>query len=150
MAAQFSSITAVSPYRRQTVQGRMIAASAQPGVFWPRAQNGAVSGISPVADWPARMSPMNRRVKASTSMLKAAASQKIWASPVQPMRSSRCGQSVGTPRKLPRWLHRVLRTIAWISGLSIRAAPDRGASLCSTTPSTASGEKAPGQPVIST
>jgi hypothetical protein len=104
-------------------------------VFWPRAQNGAVSGISPVADWPARTSPMNRRVKASTSMLKAAASQKIWASPVQPMRSSRCGQSVGMPTKLPRWLHRVLRQIAWTIGLSMRATPVRAASLCRTTPS---------------
>ena len=39
----------------------------------------------------------------ATSKLKAAVRAKAWASPVQPMRSLRCGQSVGTSRKLPFW-----------------------------------------------
>ena len=41
-------------------------------------------------------------------MLKQAVPQKAWASPVQPMRSSRWGQSVGTSTKLPLWPHRAL------------------------------------------
>ena len=36
--------------------------------------------------------------------------EKTCTSPVQPSRSSRCGQSVGTSRKLPRMLH---TTFSW-------------------------------------
>ena len=37
-------------------------------------------------------------------MLKEAASQNTWASPIHPSLSSRCGQSVGKPQKLDFWL----------------------------------------------
>ena len=40
----------------------------------------------------------------------AAVRAKIWASPSQPSRSSRCGQSVGTLMKFPRWPQSMLRT----------------------------------------
>ena len=48
-------------------------------------------------------------------MLKLAVGQKTSASPVQPMRSSRWGQSVGVSRKLPIWPQKAL----WISWLTL-------------------------------
>jgi hypothetical protein len=71
-------------------------------------------------------------------MLKAAASQKTLASPVQPSRSSRCGQSVGTPKKFERWLHRLLRHNCWITGLAMRRWPVSARFEETTTPSTSS------------
>src|SRR5690348_6024664 len=44
-----------------------------------------------------RRSPAYLRENAARSMLYDAVRQKTWASPVHPRRSSRCGQSVGTP-----------------------------------------------------
>jgi hypothetical protein len=41
--------------------------------------------------------------EAGNMVLWAAVGANTCASPIQPMRSSRCGQSVGTLRKLPRW-----------------------------------------------
>ena len=52
--------------------------------------------------------------KAATSMLNAAVEAKTWASPVQPSRSSRCGQSVGTSMKLAR----CVQTMFWCSSLA--------------------------------
>ena len=42
---------------------------------------------------------------------------KTWASASQPRRSSRCGQSVGTERKLPRWPQTMLRQ-SWLTSSS--------------------------------
>ena len=51
---------------------------------------GATTGKAPSGVCPARTSPMTLRMKASTSMLNAAASGHTWMSPIPPLRSSRC------------------------------------------------------------
>ena len=52
---------------------------------------------------------MSRRMSVQSNR-NVAVGAKTWRSPVQPSRSSRCGQSVGTSTKLPRVLH---TTLSW-------------------------------------
>ena len=67
-------------------------------------------------------------------MLSAALGRKTWASASQPSRSSRCGQSVGTERKLPRWPHVTLRQ-SWLTrSLEHSNRPVHGVSECTTRP----------------
>ena len=54
---------------------------------------------------PAKRSIIQFVKKLAASILKQAVGQKTCASPVQPMRSFLCGQSVGTSRKFPRCPH---------------------------------------------
>ena len=49
-------------------------------------------------------------------MLSVAVGMKTCASASQPSRSSRCGQSVGTEMKLPRWPQLMLRQ-SWLTML---------------------------------
>ena len=59
---------------------------------------------------------------------------KTWASASQPRRSSRCGQSVGTEMKLPRWPQLMLRQ-SWLTSASEHSnQPVRGVSVCTTRP----------------
>src|SRR5476651_1332405 len=55
--------------------------------------------------------------KPDTSALRAAVGAKTCASPIQPRRSSRCGQSVGTLRKFPRWPQTMFEK-SWLRSLS--------------------------------
>jgi hypothetical protein len=57
---------------------------------------GAVTGYAPEAGCSSSMSCDHFVKYVETSMLSAAVAANTWPSPVQPMRSSRCGQSVGT------------------------------------------------------
>ena len=75
---------------------------------------------------------------------------KTLASPIQPSRSSRCGQSVMTLWRLPRRPHRVFSKILLTSGEEVSTVPAGGASECSTSPVSAVGSGVPGKPVIST
>src|SRR3546814_8299187 len=79
----------------------MIPASLQPAVTTAGKDCGCGTtiGEAPSVRCAARASSRKRRMKGSTSILNAAASRKIWMSPIQPIRSSRCGQSVGTEKK---------------------------------------------------
>src|SRR2546430_5611293 len=83
----------------------MTLASAQPveppPSAWPRdSTSGITWGTLPLAFWSAARSASHLVKNPATSKLKAAVGANAWASPVQPRRSSRCGQSVGTSRKL--------------------------------------------------
>ncbi len=70
-------------------------------------------------------------------------------SPVQPSRSSRCGQSVGTARKLPRW-DQIELLISWFTpAWELSNQPVRSIAEWTTTASTSSAVRSPGQPVIS-
>ena len=61
--------------------------------------------------WPPDLSPENARMTdvESTETRPVAVREKTWASPIQPSRSSRWGQSVGTSRKFARCVHTMLR-----------------------------------------
>ena len=75
---------------------------------------------------------------------------KALMSPVQPSRSSRCGQSVGTPTKLPRIDHTTF-ACSWFSRSSEHSNhPVRRMSVCTTTAVSASAVSSPGQPSTST
>jgi hypothetical protein len=83
-------------------------------------------------------------------MLKAAVREKTWASPVQPSRSSRCGQSVGTSRKLPFCPQRML-CWSWSSiGFDVVSRPVTAMSEWTTTPVRPSSVSSPGQPSTAT
>ena len=70
-------------------------------------------------------------------------------SPVHPRRSSRCGQSVGTARKLPRW-DQIELLISWFTpSWEDSNQPVRGMSECTTTASMSSAVSSPGHPVTS-
>ena len=56
-------------------------------------------------------------------MTKQAVELNTWASPVQPMRSSRWGQSVGTSTKLSFWLHLALRIKRFTFSLPVSKKP---------------------------
>ncbi len=87
----------------------MTPASAQPAtlsVVGPT--RGDTSVNAPVALCASRMSVVNLCENAARFALNEAVRQNTSASPIQPSRSSRCGQSVGTLRKFPRCPHRML------------------------------------------
>ncbi len=83
-------------------------------------------------------------------MLKVAVPTKICASPVQPARSSRCGQSVGMLRKLPRWPQRMLLCSCSRRGSEQLNDQIHGQSELSTTARTSSGLGAAASPLTST
>ena len=94
-------------------QGMITAASAhpaEPAAGWPGrlSTSGTTKGTLPSSYWSADRSRSHFVKKPATSMLNVAVREKTWASPVHPSRSSRCGQSVGTSRKLPFWPHWML------------------------------------------
>ena len=83
-------------------------------------------------------------------MFSAAVGGKTWASASQPSRSSRCGQSVGTEMKLPRWPQLMLCQ-SWLTSSSEHSnQPLRGVSECTTRPVIVSGTGASARPVTST
>ncbi len=85
--------------------------------------SGTTKGTLPLAFWSAATSASHLVKKPATSMLKLAVREKTWASPVQPRRSSRCGQSVGTSRKLPFWPQRMLCWSWFSSGFEVSKRP---------------------------
>ena len=64
----------------------------------PYCARGETPGKPPRGSWESRTSRMNLWKNAEVSALKEPASQKTWVSAIQPRRSLRCGQSVGTDR----------------------------------------------------
>ncbi len=77
-------------------------------------------------------------------MLKEAVRTKVWASPVQPSLSSRCGQSVGTLRKLPRCPQTMFSCSLLTIGLEHSKDPEGGVAECTTQPVTAPSGGSPG------
>ena len=111
---------------------------------------GTTWGTEPFAFWSAATSASHFVKKPATSMLKLAVREKTCASPVQPRRSSRCGQSVGTSRKLPFCPQRML-CWSWLSsGFEVSNVPVTAMSECTTTPVSASSVGSPGQPSTAT
>ena len=108
------------------------AASAQPAAPAGRGCPGCVQHVrddvghaAVLGYWSAATSFSHFVKKPATSMLKAAVREKAWASPVQPSRSSRCGQSVGTSRKLP-FCPQTMLCWSWLmSGLEVSNSPAR-------------------------
>ena len=86
-------------------------------------------------------------LKPRTSYRNDAVGANNWKSPVQPSRSSRCGQSLGMDRKLPRMLHNTLSCNRFSCGCDDDQLPVRRMSLWQTTAVTSSiGSAPPGQP----
>ena len=113
--------------------------------------SGTTKGTLPSGLWSAATSASHFVKKPATSMLKAAVREKTCASPVQPSRSSRCGQSVGTSRKLPfcPQLDVVLELVQE-RARGRRSAPVTGMSEWTTTPVRLSRVGSPGQPSTAT
>jgi hypothetical protein len=142
-------------------QGTIVATSAHaaepPGKAsaWPPTSVrlstfGTTWGTEPFSFWSAATSASHFVKNPATSMLKLAVREKTCASPVQPSRSSRCGQSVGTSRKLPFWPQRMLRCSWLSSGFDVSKLPVTAMSECTTTPVSASSVGSPGQPATAT
>src|SRR5215469_17676756 len=89
------------------------------------------------------------RENAARSMLYVAVRQKTCASAIQPNRSSRCGQSVGTPTKFDRCPQRILLHSLLIISLPDLSFAVNGKSVCSTSAATNFGSGALFGPVIS-
>ena len=107
-------------------------------------RRGATSEKPPSGDWASTTSCTHLVKNEATSRFPVAVRTKIWASPIHPSRSSRCGQSVGMLKKLPRWPQSMLDT-SWLTiGLSHSNVPALGVSECRTQPVTASAGGVPG------
>jgi hypothetical protein len=105
---------------------------------------GATSRKAPPESWPSTTSRIHRAKNADTSAFRLAVGAKIWASASQPRRSSRCGQSVGTATKLPRW-PQVMLDCNWLTIESEHSnCPVQGVSLCSTRANTSTVDSSPG------
>ena len=89
-------------------------------------------------------------MNAATSMNSVAVGRNTWASASQPSRSSRCGQSVGTETKLPRWPQAMFETSWSTPGCEHANVPLGGMSECTTRPVIAASGGASGSPVSST
>ena len=100
IAAQFSATISLSPNCFQTVQGTITPASAQPRriISPPYWAVGETPGNPPVSLWESRTSRVHLWKKASVFAKKVPVSVKTCVSAIQPRRSFRCGQSVGTER----------------------------------------------------
>ncbi len=112
--------------------------------------SGITNGMAPLGFWSAARSPSHLVKKPATSMLNAAVGAKTWASPVQPMRSSRCGQSVGTSRKLPFCPHTMLCCSWLIAVFDVSKLPVGVMSEWITMPVRLSVVGAPGKPSTAT
>ena len=150
--------TSGSPYASYSVHGTTVAASPQPvepnsKASWPVPRTaastlGTTLGTAPSArwSWPRSVSQLAR--KARLSALAHAVGAKTMMSPVQPSRSSRCGQSVGTARKLPRWDQLTLRN-SWLTRSSEHSNRPVGARSELTTATSASSTETSGDASIS-
>src|SRR3954464_15644872 len=123
--------TSRSRYATWTDQGTIVAASAQParpsaGSPSPRTL-GTTLGTAPSSVWSCARSTSQLAQKARASNSVQAVAANAGASPVQPSRSSRWGQSVGTATKLSRCDQ---RTFSWnrvrSASEQAEARPDRG------------------------
>ena len=146
--------TSASPYASYSVHGTTVAASPQPHEPYsktarsvPRATSrtfGTTAGTAPSSRWSAARSASQLARKARLSALAQAAGEKTMMSPVQPSRSSRCGQSLGMARKLPRWDQVTLRN-SWLTLSSEQAkvpvtSRSEDTTATSTSSTTTSGE----------
>ncbi len=111
---------------------------------------GAKSGNRPSLACASRRSAVHLVKNAAMSMFIAAVWLNTCMSPVQPNRSSRCGQSVGTPIRLSRWVHRMLANSRLSIGLEHSNVPTSGADEQTTQPVSVSSVGALLNPVTST
>ncbi len=81
---------------------------------------GAVSPNLPPADWVSRMFSMCLERKPAASAIYTAVREKTEMSPLQPIRSFRCGQSVGIDRKLPSVDQTIFCHKRFTKGLDVR------------------------------
>src|SRR5690242_12607050 len=137
------------------VHGAIVATSAQPVL--PAAPGqilantlGTTKGTAPLGSWSAATSPSHFAKKPETSMLNAAVGANTCASPVQPRRSSRCGQSVGTSTKLPRCPHTMFCCSLFTSALLDSNVPVGVMSEYATMPVSDVESGVPGYPSTAT
>ena len=103
--------TPTSPNRSYSVHGTTVAASphAAPGRCGVHIVSAGITGTNhgtvPSGSCSAARSRSHPVSIPDASKRKDAVGAKTWMSPVQPRRSSRCGQSVGMSTKLPRMPH---------------------------------------------
>src|SRR5450432_4220622 len=148
IASQLRSIKLVSPYCCQAVQGTITPASPHPGApstATPSPISGATFGNAPASVWASRISAIHLWVNDAISKLYAPVRQNAPASPVHPKRSSRCGQSVGTVTKLPRWPQMPIFHILLTSSEEVVMRPVGSPSrLLTTSPTTSERRGLPG------
>ena len=90
-------------------------------------------GTPSVGSWSSARSRSQLRQNASASNSVDAVAANAWASPVQPSRSSRCGQSVGTETKLSRCDQTTFSWSRSSTGCEHAKSPRRGVSLLIAT-----------------
>lgn len=113
MLANCRHRTSTSPKCRYSTHGTTVAASphavaAGESVF---STSGTTNGTEPSSNCSLARSFSHDDRNPAVSNRNDAVGENTWMSPVQPSRSSRCGQSVGRSTKLPRLLH---TTLSWI------------------------------------
>jgi hypothetical protein len=105
---------------------------------------GAMSENAPDSCCASATSSSHLAKNAATSRLKQAVRANTWASPSQPSRSSRCGQSVGTLMKLPRWPQSMLRNSWFSQSAELSKDPVAGMSECTRRATMSPGPGSPG------
>src|SRR5215469_18202396 len=126
IAFQFSVIADLSPYCSHTVQGRITPASPQPGapsLLSGRSRSGETLVNAPSLVCASVTSFKNLCENNWISKLKVPVRQKTPASPIQPSRSSLCGQSVGMLRKFPRCPHSPTFHMRFTRSLDVTSLP---------------------------
>ena len=103
---------------------------------------GTTAATAPSASWSISRSRSHDIQNDSTSKRVLAVGAKAWASPVQPRRSSRCGQSVGNDTKLSRCDHATLEWSCSRRG-SEEAKVERGVSALEMATAVADTTSAP-------
>ncbi|OLT08609.1 hypothetical protein BJF90_44940 [Pseudonocardia sp. CNS-004] len=149
MLSYWATSTPRSPNRSCSTCGITVAASphAAAGVAACSRTFGTMNGTTPsCARCSSARSVSHEARKPSQSNRYVAVGANTWMSPVQPSRSSRWGQSVGTCRKLPRIPHTTFSCSRSTSSEELSNQPVRRMSVCTTTATTAAGSSSPGQP----
>src|ERR1700682_2240858 len=129
------SRTPASPERSYMTQGTMTPASLQAVLPAPAQPDGAgaMSAYDPDGSWVSTRSSSHLSSMLVRSALKSAVGAKICRSAVQPRRSLRCGQSVGTLMKLARRLVTMFRWSLSTSGSEQANVPTVRVAELSTT-----------------
>src|SRR5689334_12551222 len=128
----------------------MTPASPHPATPEPSCVSGAVLVNDPSACCASVRSSAYLLRNDDMSMLNVDVSTKAAMSPVQPSRSLRLGQSVGTASMLDRWPH-TIACCTWLSRvLEVVRVPSCGAEVQAVRPVRDDSVGVPGKPVTST
>ena len=128
----------------------MTPASPQPAVPEPPSTPGATSVNDPSSCCASTRSSLNLPRKFATSRLNVDVPEKMPMSPVQPSRSSRCGQSLGTDSMFERSPHRMLCCSWFTSAFDVVNVPVCAPDVHIARPVNVAAVGADGRPVSST